>query len=114
MPEATIGSGSLENDVAIDSAEVPRRAATAARLSSVSATVASSATASSYESRSIMSAARVMPPIRDGPVENEYETAPASLPSTYTGEPDMPAQMPPASATKWLPDRSAISMIARS
>src|SRR5262245_12478008 len=44
-----------------------------------------------------MSAAGVTPAMGDGPKDNEYATAPIRRPSAaYTGEPDMPAQMPPA------------------
>src|SRR5262249_2071713 len=44
-----------------------------------------------------MSAAGVTPAMGDGPRDSEYATAPIRRPSAaYTGEPDMPAQMPPA------------------
>ena len=49
-------------------------------------------------SRSSMSAAGVTPPIGDGAALKPYATAPSSLPLMYTGEPDMPDQMPPPAA----------------
>ena len=55
-----------------------------------------------------MSSAGVTPPIIDGPAENPYATAPSRSVPMYTGEPDMPAQMPPASSSSGLETSTTI------
>ncbi len=55
-----------------------------------------------------MSSAGVSPPTFDVVDESPYATAPTSWPPTYTGEPDMPAQIPPARSIAGLSTSTTI------
>src|SRR4051794_36228661 len=56
-----------------------------------------------------MSSAAVSPAIRDGPNASPYDTAPSQRPfAVYTGDPDIPAQIPP---TRRSAGESASTMI---